>query len=315
MDEDRIGLLVGVLRAGERAPLQALAGELHRRLVGRLGERQPLHADVQPRAVHEGEHPLHPLVRLADEEALGAVEVDDAGGRRLDPHLVLDRAAGDAIRDELAPLFAHLRDDEEADPLDAGRGIGEARQHQVDDVLGQVVLAAGDEDLAAGEAVGALETRRRIDRQRLRGHALDADQRQHFAQHHGGDDDAHRQIADETLAHGLGFDVQHHHHEQEQHHDRADVDQHQGDGEELGFQQQPQAGAGEEGQHQGQGRMHRVARGDDAQGRQHQDGGEEVENEALEFHGVRHRYLASSARSRAICSSYLSPTARSMSLV
>jgi hypothetical protein len=42
-------------------------------------------------------------------------------------------------------------------------------------------------------------------------------------------------------------------------------------------QQQPQAGRGEEGEHQEQRRVHRVARGDDAQRRDAQHRGEDVE--------------------------------------
>src|SRR3546814_10249791 len=47
-------------------------------------------------------------------------------------------------------------------------------------------------------------------------------------------------------------DVEHHHHEQEQHHHRADVDHDQRQREELRFEQQPQAGGTEEGEHQRQ---------------------------------------------------------------
>jgi hypothetical protein len=99
-----------------------------------------------------------------------------------------------------------------------------------------------------------------------------------------------RQIAPEAAPQFFQIDVEHHHHEQEQHHHRADIDQHQRDGEELGLQQQPQAGRGEERQHQRQRRMHRVARGDHAQARQQQDGREEVENEICEFMSVPFRY-------------------------
>jgi hypothetical protein len=49
-----------------------------------------------------------------------------------------------------------LGHDEQADALDAGRRVGQACQHQVDDVAGQVVLAGADEDLAAGDTVGAV---------------------------------------------------------------------------------------------------------------------------------------------------------------
>ena len=38
-------------------------------------------------------------------------------------------------------------------PLVPARRIGQARQHEMDDVLGQVVIAIGDEDLLAGDAV------------------------------------------------------------------------------------------------------------------------------------------------------------------
>ena len=41
-------------------------------------------------------------------------------------------------------------------PLVPGGRVGQARQHQMDDVLGQVVLAGGDEDLGAGDAVAAV---------------------------------------------------------------------------------------------------------------------------------------------------------------
>ena len=39
-------------------------------------------------------------------------------------------------------------------PRTPGRRVGRARQHQVHDVLGQVVLAVGDEDLLAGDGSG-----------------------------------------------------------------------------------------------------------------------------------------------------------------
>ena len=38
-------------------------------------------------------------------------------------------------------------------PLTPGRRAGDAGQHQVDDVLGQLVVAAGDPHLAAEEPV------------------------------------------------------------------------------------------------------------------------------------------------------------------
>ena len=40
-----------------------------------------------------------------------------------------------------------------------GRGVGQAGQYDVDDVLGHVVLASGDEDLGTGDLVAAIGLR------------------------------------------------------------------------------------------------------------------------------------------------------------
>jgi hypothetical protein len=52
-----------------------------------------------------------------------------------------------------------LRHDEERDALDALGPAGDLGQHEVDDVLGHVVVAGGDEDLLTGDAVGAVVLR------------------------------------------------------------------------------------------------------------------------------------------------------------
>ena len=49
-----------------------------------------------------------------------------------------------------------LRHQEQRDAARAGRRVGQPRQHEVDDVVGQVVLAVGDEDLLAGDAIAAV---------------------------------------------------------------------------------------------------------------------------------------------------------------
>ena len=46
-------------------------------------------------------------------------------------------------------------------PFDARRRALDARQHQMDDVVGQVMLAGGDENLLAGDGVGAVGLRDR----------------------------------------------------------------------------------------------------------------------------------------------------------
>ena len=56
---------------------------------------------------------------------------------------------GVALAERAVGVDHELGHDEQRDALAAGRRVGQARQHQVDDVLGQVVLAGGDEDLLA----------------------------------------------------------------------------------------------------------------------------------------------------------------------
>jgi hypothetical protein len=155
MHDDRIGRLVRRLGAGEAAHLQALFGVDQRVLVGHFGQAQALHADAEAGRVHHDEHGVETLVRLADQPAGCVVEVHLAGGAAMDAHLFLERTAGNRIaRAEAAiGIGNELRHDEKGDSLGSGRRIGQAGQHQMDDVLRHVVLAGRDEDLAAGDLV------------------------------------------------------------------------------------------------------------------------------------------------------------------
>ena len=170
VDDDGIGGRLRLLRALEPAPLAAVLGVGGRALVGGLAQAQALKADAEPRPYHHREHAAQAFVRRADEVALRLIEVHHAGGRAVDAHLLLDRAAGDAVgRTGGAVLLERpLRHEEEADAAHAGRCVRQLRQHQMDDVLGQVMLAGGDEDLGAGDRVAAF----------VRRHCLGADEAQ-----------------------------------------------------------------------------------------------------------------------------------------
>ena len=63
-------------------------------------------------------------------------------------------ADGDVVElaERAVRVDAELRDDEQREALGAGGRAVDAREHEVDDVLGQVVIAAGDEDLGAADA-------------------------------------------------------------------------------------------------------------------------------------------------------------------
>ena len=76
----------------------------------------------------------------------------------MNAQLFLDADAFDvvALAERTVVVDQELRHQEQRDALGARRRIRQARQHQMDDVLGEVVLAVGDEDLGAGNLVGAV---------------------------------------------------------------------------------------------------------------------------------------------------------------
>jgi hypothetical protein len=151
-------------RAIDGARLHALLGEGRRLLVGALGDRDALHADRVARRIHHDEHVLEAAVLLADEMAdrsATIAELQDRSRARLDAELVLDRDAVHVVALAQAAVVVdqELGHDEERDPLHALGRAGDAREHQVHDVLRQVVLAVGDEDLGAEEPVAAVALR------------------------------------------------------------------------------------------------------------------------------------------------------------
>ena len=157
MHDDRVGRLVGKFRTGERAALQTLFRVSRRVLIRDLRHREPLHADAEPRLIHHGEHRGQAAVLCADEIAGGVVVIHHAGGIAVDAHLVLDRAAGHAIlrAERSVRVDQNFRHDEERNALGAFRRAFDAREHEMDDVLGEILLAAGNENLGAADLVAS----------------------------------------------------------------------------------------------------------------------------------------------------------------
>ena len=92
---------------------------------------------------------------LADEEA-DRVAVDHGAGRgAVEAELRLDPRRSDRVPARRPAVVGgeHLRHEEERDSGGARRRIGKAGEDQVDDVVGEVVLAIGDEDLLAADPV------------------------------------------------------------------------------------------------------------------------------------------------------------------
>ena len=156
--------MVRVLRTGQRPALPTIAGIDHRVLIGDLALGQPLQADTEPCRVHHDEHRPQTLVLFADHIAGGAVIVHHAGGIAVNAHLILDRATADAVALAQRSVLVdqELGHDEQRDALGA---VGRTRrlcQHQMDDILREVMLAGGNEDLLAGNGIAAARHRFRL---------------------------------------------------------------------------------------------------------------------------------------------------------
>jgi hypothetical protein len=110
------------------------------------------------------EHRAHALVGLAHQPAGGTVEIHLASGGSLDAHFVFDGAALHAIpfADAAVLLREKFGHHEQADAFDALGCVGQARQHQVNDVFGQIVFAGGDENLRTAQAIAAIGSRLRL---------------------------------------------------------------------------------------------------------------------------------------------------------
>jgi len=118
---------------------------------------QALQAHVQAGRVHHHEHGSQALVGLAHQPGLRALEAHGAGGAALDAHLLFDAIAVDGVGQKAAVVPGNAaRRQEQRQAARSLRRIGQARQHQVDDVLAHVLVAARDEDLAAVQAVAAI---------------------------------------------------------------------------------------------------------------------------------------------------------------
>ncbi len=151
-------------RAGHVARLDAVLGKGHGALVRVLGQADALDAHAEARCIHHDEHVFEATVFFADQRADGPAVVAELQHGRwagLDAQLVFDRDAGNVVaRAQRAIVVDHeLGHDEQRDPLHARRRVRRARQHQVHDVLGHVVIAIRDVDLGAEQFIGAIALR------------------------------------------------------------------------------------------------------------------------------------------------------------
>jgi hypothetical protein len=115
-----------------------------------------LQAHGKTRGIHHDEHVLQAPIGLADQVAGGArafAEGHHAGGAGMDAEFVFDRNTAQviALTQRTVGADQHLRHQEQRYAAHAlGRTVN-ARQHHVDDVVREIVVAPGDEDLLAEE--------------------------------------------------------------------------------------------------------------------------------------------------------------------
>ena len=94
---------------------------------------------------------------VTDRAAVVAV-LHDTRRTAMNAELVLDAHAREvvALAERAVVVDEELRDDEEADALRAGRRTRGPGEHQVHDVVGDIMLTPGDEDLLTEDAPGAV---------------------------------------------------------------------------------------------------------------------------------------------------------------
>ena len=180
----------GLVRlVGQVGALDAALGEVQRVQVAGGQGGDGLGPDQHPGLFDDPEHLPDPVVHAADQGAdrraapwLNSAEGQLARGGRLQAHLVLEVGGEHAVALAERPVLVDqvLGHQEHGQALGAGAVALGPGQHEVEDVLGQVVLRAGDEPLDALDVPGAVGL---LDRPGPAGPHVGA--RVRLGQHHG----------------------------------------------------------------------------------------------------------------------------------
>ena len=142
-------------------PWRAFLREGQRLLIGAVGNADAFEADAEAGLVHHREHAEHAAIFLADQVADGAAVIahrHGAGGGGVHAELVLDAGRIDVVAcaERAVGIDHEFRNQEQRNALGARGRIGQAGQHEMHDVIGHVVVAIGDEDLRALDAIAAV---------------------------------------------------------------------------------------------------------------------------------------------------------------
>jgi hypothetical protein len=135
-----------------RSELDAVAGVLAGLPIGRFRDPDGLCGDAEARVVHEIEHRAEALAALAEEEGFGVLELHDARGRAVDPHLVLHPAHPDAV---LLAVVEDTRAEHQRQPVRRAAALVERRRVAREDEV-HCRAAVRDEDLLAVDEPAAV---------------------------------------------------------------------------------------------------------------------------------------------------------------
>jgi len=122
----------------------------------RRAMRHALGTNAKPGVVHHGEHGLQAAMRFADHLGLGALIHHDAGGAAMDAHFAFNATAAEGIARAIGQDF---RRGKQRNPARARRRIRQARQHQMQDIAGAIMLAPGDENLLPVQGITPIAER------------------------------------------------------------------------------------------------------------------------------------------------------------
>ena len=123
-------------RSVRQSPLHALGCIGACDIESARGMRRALQRNIETSMVHQGEHRLQPLARLANQFRLGAVENHLAGRRGMQTHFLLDARDGNAIAGSVR-LFRGAQ--EQRETLDAV--VGGSRENEMQDTFAGVLIA------------------------------------------------------------------------------------------------------------------------------------------------------------------------------
>ena len=183
--DDQVGRIASATRSRHR-PWRAHLAALQRIGMGFLpcGIQQAyaLQRHVQTRRIHHDKHGIQSRTRPANQPAGRRIKAHHAGRAAVQTHFFLDTFTDHSIE---RTIWQNLGNQKQRQALGSSGSPRQPRQHEVHDVLGQIMLATRDENLASTD-LKALAPFRVSARHCLRAHQPQVTACMCFRQAHGG---------------------------------------------------------------------------------------------------------------------------------